>query len=476
VSVLPRHDNPALDGANAPVDREIVAGRLPVIGEVPRDLNGVYVRNGPNPYFAPTWRYHAYDGDGMLHSVTFSRGEVTYRNRWIRTRGLEEEIAAGRTLWKGLKEPLRRDRPDEPIKNASNTDVKFHGGRLLTTYYRGGLGYHVKLDTLETIGPADFSDAVPRLSAHSRPDETTGELIWFDYGNDEPYFDYGVLGADRKPKHRIRIDLPGPRLPHDLSVTPNYSILHDFPLFRDDEVVRAGRFKLSFHAELPSRFAVVPRYGDASRVRWFEAEPTFLLHVVNTWEEGDEIVMVGTPYKMYRKPDGELDVARMLQTIHYRRRDYVLWEWRFDLKTGRTRERAIDDVLNTEFPVINPAWQGLRNRWTYNVVFPYGGEEEARFPGVVRYDLQTGGYIAWSDGPQTFYNEPGYAPRDGAKGEDDGYLVAFVWNDRDSRSEVQVFDCQRFGLGPVARVILPQRVPHGFHATFVSAARIASGL
>ena len=65
---LPFSENPALNGPNAPVHDEIVAHDLPVIGELPKDLNGVYVRNGPNPYFDPVWRYHAYDGDGMLHA------------------------------------------------------------------------------------------------------------------------------------------------------------------------------------------------------------------------------------------------------------------------------------------------------------------------------------------------------------------------------------------------------------------------
>ncbi len=48
--------DPALDGNNAPVHDEIVVTDLPVIGELPRDLNGVYVRNGPNPWFPPQWR------------------------------------------------------------------------------------------------------------------------------------------------------------------------------------------------------------------------------------------------------------------------------------------------------------------------------------------------------------------------------------------------------------------------------------
>jgi carotenoid cleavage dioxygenase len=78
--------------------------------------------------------------------------------------------------------------------------------------------------------------------------------------------------------------------------------------------------------------------------------------------------------------------------------------------------------------------------------------------------------VAYSAGPQYFYNEPGFAPRDNSQAEDDGYLVGLVWNPVDQRSEVQVFDCRgaRIAEGPVARILLPRRVPHGFHATFVS--------
>ncbi|MGV3492388.1 MAG: carotenoid oxygenase family protein, partial [Ramlibacter sp.] len=125
---LPVHEIPALSGNNAPVHQEDLFEDLPVIGEMPRDFAGLYVRNGPNAFFAPTWRYHAYDGDGMLHAVRFDHGRVSYRNRWVRTEALREEQAAGRTLWKGLKEPMRKDRPDQPMKNTSNTDVKYHAG------------------------------------------------------------------------------------------------------------------------------------------------------------------------------------------------------------------------------------------------------------------------------------------------------------------------------------------------------------
>jgi carotenoid cleavage dioxygenase len=443
---------------------------MEIIGLVPSDLNGLYVRNGPNAYFPPDWRYHAYDGDGMLHAVQFQNGRVTYRNRWVETSALQEEKAAGQALWKGIKEPWRKDRPDEPLKNTSNTDIKYHAGRLISMWYRSGMPYAVDPYTLQTLGTADYEGALQRISAHSRPDEHTGELLFFDYALKPPYMQYGVIGPNRQLRHRIDVDLPGPSLPHDMAITEQYTILHDLPLRPDPEALAVGRYKVKFFADQPSRFGIVPRYGQASEVRWFNAKPTYLLHVVNAWEEGEEVVMVGTPYRTYTDESGQVDARRLEQTIHLRQRDFLLYEWRFNLRTGQTAERVIDDVLNTEFPVINGRYQGRRNRWTYNVLFPQGGREEPRFPGLVKYDLTTGGYIAFSAGPQFFYNEPGFAPRDNATEEDDGYLVTLVWNPVELRSEIQIFDAKgaRMAEGPVARIILPRRVPHGFHATFVS--------
>ncbi len=472
---LPVHDIPALDGNNAPVHSEDVFEDLPVIGTMPTDFAGLYVRNGPNAYYPPTWRYHAYDGDGMLHAVRFDHGRVSYRNRWVRTAALQEEQAAGQALWQGLKEPFRADRPDEPLKNTSNTDVKYHAGRLITMWYRSGLPYAVDPHTLQTLGRADEgSGALPRISAHSRPDEHTGELLWFDYSLTAPFMRYGVIGPDRQPRHAIEVPLPGPNLPHDMAVTDNYTILHDFPLRPDADALAAGRYKVRFHADQPSRFGVLPRYGSADQIRWFEAAPAYMLHVVNAWEEhtdsSDEVVMVGTPYRLHEGADGRPDARRLERTINQRQRDFLLYEWRFDLRTGTTRERVIDDVLNTEFPVINSDYQGRRNRWSYHVNFPQGGREEPRFPGLVKYDLETGGYIAFSAGPRWFYNEPGFAPRDNPQAEDDGYLVTLAWNPGEKRSEILVFDARgaRMAEGPVACVPLPRRVPHGFHATYVS--------
>ena len=43
-------DNQYLKGNYAPVTEELTATNLEVVGELPRELNGRYLRNGPNPF------------------------------------------------------------------------------------------------------------------------------------------------------------------------------------------------------------------------------------------------------------------------------------------------------------------------------------------------------------------------------------------------------------------------------------------
>ena len=64
--------------AFSPVDKEITAVDLDSVGDIPPDIDGVYVRNGHNPIYQPrSGRYHWFDGDGMIHATTFSNAVNT---------------------------------------------------------------------------------------------------------------------------------------------------------------------------------------------------------------------------------------------------------------------------------------------------------------------------------------------------------------------------------------------------------------
>ena len=362
---LDTSDNPYLLGGYAPVDTEITAQDLEVIGEIPDDLNGLYVRNGPNPQHAPTdGRYHWFDGDGMLHGIHFREGTATYRNRWVRTLGFRRETEAGHPLYAGMMEDTSHNpnggRYFRNLKDTSNTDVVFHNGNLLTMWYLAGEAYKIDPYTLETIGTEDWGGAHNGcVSAHAKVDERTGEFLFFDYGPRPPFMSYGVVSADGVLKHMVPIDLPGARMPHDMWITEHYSILMDLPLYADPEVSAAGRHKLIFNRDLPSRFAVLPRYGDPSDVRWFEAEPCYVYHTINAWEEGDELVLDFCRTRRPKPPSRPL-TGPLESVLEYLRLDAQYYRYRFNMVTGAVTEGPLDEV-NTEFPMINTQFLGRKS-------------------------------------------------------------------------------------------------------------------
>jgi len=463
---IDRIDNPYLHGLFAPTTVEISAEALPVEGKLPRDLNGAYFRNGPNSRYAPKNRYHWFDGDGMIHAIWFEDGTARYANRWIKTWGMRKEHEAGEGIWPGVLGPFDFSLPGGPLKDTANTDLIVLDGKLLALWYESGRLYAIDPQTLQTQSIEDFDGRLKmRISAHSKTDPATGDFIFFGYGDRPPYMRYGVVRADGTI-HRTEITLPGPRRPHDIGITPRYSVLHDFPVFFDPEFFKkTGKRVPLFHREVPTRYGVIPRLGTDDDVRWFEFEPCYMLHVVGCWEEGDEVVMIGCrtddPTLKPDRRDGK--IAAMLSGIKLQAR---LYEWRMNLATGATHERPLDD-LNAEFPMINDAWLGRKNRYAYLQHIPH--EIPATFEALVRYDLSDASHVRYDYGPGVFGSEAPFAARPGAAAEDDGYVLTFVTDTQDWSSRVLVFDAAHIAEGPIAQVKLPQRVPAGFHATWMPA-------
>lgn len=464
---------PMLTDNFAPVPEESVLDDLPVEGAIPADLNGVYLRNGPNPRFEPKGIHHYFDGDGMIHAACFQDGRVTYRNKWVRTEGWLENDRQGEETYWGVMATVKDSR-DRPMNDVANTDVIGHAGSALVTWYLAGVPYLLDPLTLKTerAAPDYVGEPGRGMSAHPKVDEVTGELMFFDYFTDYPHMSYGVVNAEGKLVHHVPIELPGERLPHDMGITENYSILHDLPVYHEEEALRAGRHKIRFDASLKARFGVLPRYGSAESIRWFEFSPCFLYHVVNAWEEGDEVVMVACRYMPALDDQGHIDEQRTAKMIAHLVMDARLWRYRMNLKTGETREECLDSERNMEFPGFNSALTGRRTQWAYLVDHD---PEILRWTGIRKVNTDTGQSVGeWSDDPDNcWYSEPWFAPADDAQAEDHGYVVVFVWNDATRSQQLQVFDARDVGKGPVARIEMPSRIPAGFHACWMKPGQIA---
>ncbi|MDE2457391.1 MAG: carotenoid oxygenase family protein [Burkholderiales bacterium] len=465
---------PMLTGPFAPLADESVLTDLRLVkGRIPADLNGVYMRCGPNPRFAPNGRYHPFDGDGMIHAAEFRQGKLTVRNRWVRTDAWQREDAAGRATYWGIRETLA-GRDDKPLKDGANTDLVGHGGKVLALWYMAGDAYEIDPLTLETLGKQQaIVGTGGKVSAHAKCDEITGELMFFDYGNVAPYMHYGVLDAAGKLAHYVPVDLPGPRLPHDMAVSEHYSVVHDLPLFHNEEAMKIGRHKLDFHPELSTRFGVIPRHGSADQMRWFDFTPCFLYHVVNTWEEGDWLVMVGCRYMPATRADGSIDAERTAKNVAELVMTARLWRWRMNLKTGQTEEQCLDAGRNVEFPTYNAALTGRRTRYGY--LIDHHDTTILQWNGIRKYDLDSGASLsAWTDDvAHSWYSEPWFAAADRPQSEDHGYVIAFQFNDATQRQTLDLFDARDLGRGPLAQIAIPRHIPTGFHGCWVGAPRIA---
>ena len=132
-------------------------------------------------------------------------------------------------------------------------------------------------------------------------------------------------------------------------------------------------------------------------------------------------------------------------------------------------EKALDTKWGCEFARINESFIGKRNQFTYAARIA-GDSLESGFDGIIKYDLVNETSVHYSYGPGRLGGEPIFAPRLDGKHEEDGWVMGFVWDEQLQRSECVVLDAAKFEAGPVARIVMPARVPFGFHSAWVDEA------
>jgi carotenoid cleavage dioxygenase len=487
-STLQPNDHPYLNGAWTPLHEEVDACELEVIGTIPLDVDGIYLRNTENQIQQPLGRYHPFEGDGMVHMIALREGKAQYRNRVVQTAGFLAEQQAGHALWAGLMEsPAKSLRPGVGVqghlKDASSTDVVVHAGMVLSTFYQCGQAYQLDPYTLQDLGRAPWvpgangaSDGAScgasyGISAHCKTDAATGELLFFNYSAQAPWLHYGIVNRDRQLCHYEALELPGARLPHDMAFSEHYTVFNDLPLFADPELAAKNVHAVRFYPELKSRFGIMPRYGKASDVRWFEADPTYVLHFLNCYEDGDEVILDGY-FQEHPMPKAASshstevapEYARMMAFLDQYAFQPRLHRWCFNLKTGSTREMHLDPRI-LEFGTFNQNYAGKKYRYAYSAIPEPGW---FLFCGVVKHDLNTGESSQYHFGANRFGSEAPFAPRVGAKDEDDGYLISFVTDLNTQRSECVLLDAKNIAAGPVCRILLPHQISSGTHACWAN--------
>ena len=450
---------PFLQGALAPVDEERDDRDLEVIGELPDGLNGMFVRNGPNPQFAPLGAYHPFDGDGMVHAVYIEDGTARYKNRWIESAGLLAERKRGHACYGGLS---NFSIPDADVlaeggmlKNTANTHFIRHAGR-----YFGLLEACSPTEVtreLETLGEEDFGGRLHGpMTAHPKTDSATGNLCFFGYSASLPYLRYHEADPDGNLIHSVDLDLPAPIMMHDFAVTERYAVFFDSPAVFNLEAAMNGESPLAWKPENGTRVGLLPRGGEAGDIRWFETDNAYIVHFFNAWDTPNG-VEIRAP-RMDDMPGGfEFDNPGGAS-------EPMPWRWSVDLDTGLVADSQTDDRPG-EFPRINDNLACRSTRYLYNST-ARTWEFTFDFDGVIKYDLETGASQQRTYADSQISGEHVFAPRPGGTAEDDGWVMTMITDRASGSSELMVLDASDIEAEPVARIQMEARVPVGFHANW----------
>eukprot|EP01127_Copromyxa_protea_P012231 TRINITY_DN3165_c0_g1_i1.p1 TRINITY_DN3165_c0_g1~~TRINITY_DN3165_c0_g1_i1.p1 ORF type:complete len:515 (-),score=122.54 TRINITY_DN3165_c0_g1_i1:141-1685(-) len=460
-----------------PVSKEVEAFNLTLVeGSIPASMDGIFIRNGPNPTNNRPG-FHWFEGWGMLHAVRINNGIASYQNKYVQTDKLQLEKKYGpdfffpvfslkgfsglaSLMWQKFRSTYL-GLPDRFKKATANTALAFHAGRFFALM-EGDQPHLVEAQSLTTMSRFTFGGELTHsFTAHPKVDPKTGEMFFFGYSvHQQPWLNYSIIDATGKKLPSIPIETAGPRMVHDFTITEHYAIFLDMPLVFNKKNLFTDKGFFEFQKEGVCRFGVLPRYDkDTSRMKWFDVDPSYIFHVANSWEEGNEIFMVACKYD-------QVDIYSLKTVLAY------LTLYRMNLETGEVTETVLESKFGSEFPTINEDYLGYKNRYMYSVHMTGFNS----MSGIAKYDMETGKSITYimdeNDLSGEFVFVPNQDKEASEREEDDGYLVGYQYISKRNNSELVILRAQ--DLSVQARIVLPQRVPQGFHGRWISKEMIIS--
>ncbi len=425
--------NPYLAGNLAPVEQEITAHDLPVTGELPAELEGRWLRNGPNPIGdIDASKHHWFIGAGMVHGVRLRGGKAEwYRNRYV----VPGEVGG------------------------PNTNV---GGFAGTTWAMVEAGTQpVELDyELNSLGTNAFNGTLPGpFSAHPKYDPATGELHAMTYHWPDliDHVQYVVVGGDGRVTRTVDIPVADMPMIHDMSLTDRYAVVYDLPVTVSFDLITKGyQFPFAWNPDRAARVGLLPRDGGADDIIWCDVDPCFVFHPLNAYDAPDGTVVVDLcRYERMFATDVLGPFGDSLATFD---------RWVIDPVAKRVRETRLDDRPQ-EFPRHNPR-VGLR-RHRYGYTSEVAPSTTNLHGATIKIDVETGATETHDYGPGRGGAEPVFVPKADGTAEDAGWILSVVYDPAEDSSELCVLDAEDISGPEVARIHLPQRVPFGFHGNWV---------
>ncbi len=462
---------PTMHGALANLDEERSYWLDQVVGEVPLDLEGSFIRNGPGRQRIGDTPYgHWFDGCGMLAMFSIAEGKVHFANRYVRTPKYVKETATQQIQYRGfgtqIPGGLRKNIGRMPA-NPANTNSVYHAGKLLALY-EGGRPFEVDATTLETVGEYTYDGELKKsnvFSAHGHFHGPTGD--WVNFGS-------GTMGMGRKgPKlcfNIFRVDAAGKMIAKGQLPVDHFPFAHDFALSSKYAIffinsitmgpiaqVMLGKRSISdgvaFDESLPMHVAVVD-LDTMKEVRRIETDPGAIIHFGNAFEEGDEIVVDAMFSDQFEANESLSDIfnAKALKGGQWRR-------YRINVATGALRFEVMTET-NSEFPTFNQLHVGVENDLHFSAASVENGHDS--FFNAFQRVTRDGDVQLHTLDPGFYGSEPLFAPSKHSADDNDGYVLEVVYDGFSHRSSLVIFRAADISE-PIASLPLRHHLPHQFH-------------
>lgn len=449
---------------------------LPLLeGEIPKDLNGHLYRNGAGRLVNYGVQYdHLFDGDGMVMHFHFQNGEVFYQNRFVETQEFLKEKQAQKMLYRSFgtnipggfwKNVLRMQ-----FKNAANTNLVYHGGKLLALW-EGGMPHLIHPETLETKGRYDYEGLLknrfswldhkiaPELpfSAHPKLHLESGDL-----------YNFGTAAGvkNRLVIYKVQPDeqaLPMKGVPfvHDFILTESKRKIFfltsvSFDLFRTFLGFKTPVASISPKRNQPTEILI----QDGDHTQKLYTDYGFVFHHVGGYDVDENTIVVDS-LRMEDFPDADM-MKRTIQGETFESFQPYLTRFTLDLK----HQEVITEKLSNypmELPTIHPEKVGHKYRYAWAIGSPADSQKNL-LHGITKYDFDKRQTYLQNFEPH-LPGEPFFVPKPHAQKEDEGWLLSLLFDSEKVMTKLLIMDAQN--LKVLASLQLPHNVPLGFHGTWV---------
>ena len=477
-------------------------------GELPPDLIGTLLRNGPGSIDVHGNRLnHPIDGDGLVCGLTFTGdGRVHFRSRFVNSKHRQAETQAQKMLYRGQMGSLPphfsylnasintagmllfgRKKNPYPFRNPSNTNVVYWAGKLLTAY-ETHMPHRLNPNTFETEGIEKFDGSLSRVktfAAHFREDPQSGNLIILSsrpaIGKRRAIIQFTEFDPEWKVVRQQIHHIDGLNYVHDFAMTPNYLIVQMTPFVHIDAM--AGLKILSgttspgemmrYYEHLPSKLVLIPRYKGAGisedsedllPIQVDDISPVHIFHFGTAFENNESVELTA----VCLSPPFQMHWDRRVWLSNTSEAPGLLYRYRISLpkdESPRLDRKQIDDS-SCEFPIVDTRFHGEQQRFVYLMA---NARKNERLPyrDIVKCDVlndENARDVWYSDG---LIGEPTFAPRNATSTDgDDGWIIAQYHQPSDHKTQFVILDAKKISEGPICRLMIRHHVPFSFHTTF----------